>query len=49
MIKDIFEDSDGTYGYRRIQSLLGRKRVDLTGRPSAPSCATRTCKLRSRG
>jgi len=27
MIKNIIEDSDGTYGYRRIQSLLGRKAV----------------------
>jgi len=27
MIKNIIEDSDGTYGCRRIQSLLGRKAV----------------------
>ena len=27
MIKNIIEDSDGTYGCRSIQSLLGRKAV----------------------
>ena len=31
MIKDVFEDSDGTYGYRRIQVVLGRCGVRADG------------------
>ena len=27
LVKDVFEDSDGTYGYRRIQVVLGRRGV----------------------
>ena len=31
MIKDVFEDSDGTYGYRRIQVVLERLGVRADG------------------
>jgi len=31
LIKDIFEDSDGTYGYRRIQGVLERRGVRADG------------------
>ena len=31
MIKDVFEDSDGTYGYRRIQVVLERRGVRADG------------------
>ena len=31
MIKDVFEDSDGTYGYRRIQVILKRRGVRADG------------------
>ena len=31
MIKDVFEDSDGTYGYRRIQVILERRGVRADG------------------
>ena len=31
MIKDIFEDSDGTYGYRRNQVILERRDVRADG------------------
>ncbi|WP_159086811.1 IS3 family transposase [Actinomyces sp. Marseille-P3109] len=31
MIKDIFEHSDGTYGYRRIQVILERRGVRADG------------------
>ena len=31
MIKDVFEDSDGTYGYRRIQVVLERCGVRADG------------------
>ena len=31
MIKDVFEDSDGTYGYRRIQVVLERRGVRANG------------------
>ena len=31
MIKDVFEHSDGTYGYRRIQVVLGRRGVRADG------------------
>ena len=31
LIKDVFEDSDGTYGYRRIQVVLGRRGVRADG------------------
>ena len=27
LVKDVFEDSDGTYGYRRIQVVLGQRGV----------------------
>jgi len=31
LIKDVFEDSDGTYGYRRIQVILERRGVRADG------------------
>ena len=31
MIKDVFEDSEGTYGYRRIQVVLERRGVRADG------------------
>ena len=31
MVKDIFEDSDDTYGYRRIQAILKRRGVRADG------------------
>ena len=31
MIKDVFEDSDGTYGYRRIQVILEQRGVRAGG------------------
>ena len=31
IIKDVFEDSDGTYGYRRIQVVLERRGVRADG------------------
>ncbi|MEG8105835.1 MULTISPECIES: IS3 family transposase [Actinomyces] len=31
MVRDVFEDSDGTYGYRRIQVLLERRGVRADG------------------
>ena len=31
LIKDVFEHSDGTYGYRRIQVVLERRRVRADG------------------
>ena len=31
MIKDVFEDSDGTYGYRRIQVILEQCGVRADG------------------
>ena len=31
IIKDVFEDSDGTYGYRRIQVILKRRGVRADG------------------
>ena len=31
LIKDVLEDSDGTYGYRRIQVILERRRVWADG------------------
>ena len=31
MIKDIFEDSDGTYGYRRAQAYLEKRDVRVVG------------------
>ena len=31
LIKDVFEDSDGTYGYRRIQVVLERRAVRAGG------------------
>lgn len=31
MIKDVFEDSDGTYGYRRNQVILERRGVRADG------------------
>ena len=31
LIKDVFEDSDGTYGYRRIQVVLERRGVRADG------------------
>ena len=31
LIKDVFEDSDGTYGYRRIQVVLERRGVRVGG------------------
>ena len=31
LVKDVFEDSDGTYGYRRIQVVLGRRGVRADG------------------
>ena len=31
MIKDVFEDSEGTYGYRRIQVVLKRRGVRADG------------------
>ena len=31
MIKDVFEDSDGTYGYRRIQAYLEKRGVRVDG------------------
>ena len=31
LLKDIFEDSDGTYGYRRIQVILKRRGVQADG------------------
>ena len=31
MIKDAFEDSDGTYGYRRIQAYLEKRGVRVDG------------------
>jgi len=34
MVKDIFEDSDDTYGYRRIQAILKRRGVRADGATS---------------
>ena len=31
IIKDVFADSDGTYGYRRIRACLGRRGVRVDG------------------
>ena len=31
LVKDVFEDSDGTYGYRRIQVVLERRGVRADG------------------
>ena len=31
LIKDVFQDSDGTYGYRRIQAILERRGVRSDG------------------
>ena len=49
LIKDVFEDSDGTYGYRRIQVLLERRGVRATGPRSAPSCVTWGYRPRNHG
>ncbi len=31
LIKDVFEDSDGTYGYRRVQAYLEKRGVRVDG------------------
>ena len=49
LIKDVFEDSDGTYGYRRIQVILERRGVRADGPRSVPSCVTWGYRLRSHG
>ena len=40
MIREEFEDSDGTYGYRRIQVVLERRGVRADGATIRASCVT---------